>query len=229
MDNEEIDLLLTEFATEDRAMYRNDAFPYELLVRGVLSIRPVRPCMINVMSYGRHLSWRTSQESMTAINDHYGVTAISVRDSLLPIINPDNPKKSVGDGLTYFDVRRKFNYPSVTDLCSSGIHTIRGRRLERLSTTTNQIESNHSHHSDHVFKDDDEVILQTTTRRLSKMAKSTKNEKDWKKSPSNFNGGASSGSKKWQKKTFASVVEEPEDEVVWGPGDGHEKALGDNW
>ena len=45
----EIDLLLSEFAMDDAALYGSDALPFELLVRAVLSRRPHRPALLNVM------------------------------------------------------------------------------------------------------------------------------------------------------------------------------------
>ena len=45
----EVDLLLSEFAMDDAALYGSDALPFELLVRAVLSRRPHRPALLNVM------------------------------------------------------------------------------------------------------------------------------------------------------------------------------------
>ena len=57
-----MDLLLAEFAMDDQALYAGDGLPFELLLRAALSRRPTRPALVNVMGWGRRLSWVTAQE-----------------------------------------------------------------------------------------------------------------------------------------------------------------------
>ena len=59
---DEVDVLLLEFATDDRILYGNDALPFELLLRGALGRRPIRPAVVNVMGFGRRLSWNSAQD-----------------------------------------------------------------------------------------------------------------------------------------------------------------------
>jgi len=42
---------------DDASYYRNDGLPFELLLRAALSRRPQRPAVLNVMGWGRRLSW----------------------------------------------------------------------------------------------------------------------------------------------------------------------------
>ena len=84
---QEVDLLLLEFATDDRALYGSDGLPFELLLRAALSRRPLRPAVVNVMAFGPRLSWASAQDpAQVKLCRHYGVSAVSLRDALLPIV-----------------------------------------------------------------------------------------------------------------------------------------------
>lgn len=113
-----------------QAYYGNDALPFEVLLRAALSRRPQRPAVINVMAWGRRLAWISAQHPQLALCAHYGVTAISIRDALLPLIkNPDlvsalnhggvqgENEAPDGEDLSIAAKMKKYVYPTAQHLC----------------------------------------------------------------------------------------------------------------
>jgi hypothetical protein len=83
------------------------------------------------MVWGRRLAWQSAQAPQLALCRHYGVTALSVRDALLPLVkntdlvatlNDGNSQGGQEAGSTDGGLRveaklKKYHYPSAQLLC----------------------------------------------------------------------------------------------------------------